>query len=329
MNNQLLIFFFLFLSFTAVSQTDLQDYNAFFQKQSKIYGNWLSSEGFSPLEVYSIKTTEDRLSLYLAFPYEKTDSTAAAWKQVKRDFEAKSPLLLEEQLLYKAVQLMSIGQDSLDIQLYDASGYEGGPACFFRGIYFDEGEVKVDSTYFGDCRPVERELYLEPSDFSQMQKGSVQQMQEWLPRNRLYDYILAYAQKRFKLQKADCSNRYPRLDVLENKKHLRFEIKDLCKEVLRDEENSMWCGIVSWLNDEQCNWRRREMLTFTFTYNKSDEGIDVSCRIDGKIGSGVFSRLDENGYHDMEKDFKRVLEKYTDRFMVELFEYLKIQLKED
>lgn len=118
----------------------------FFNQQKDTYQRWLDHSGLGEvLHVEELKVEEERLSLYLGFPYSDIDSIVRAWEALKREFEMESPLSLEQQLFYKAVNLMEVRQSLVDVQVYDTYDLRREP-LFFRGIYFDEGRVKVEES---------------------------------------------------------------------------------------------------------------------------------------------------------------------------------------
>ena len=62
---------------------------------------------------------EKELSLYLSFPFSNMDSIISVWNITKNNFEQDASLSLEQQLFYKAVNLMEVRQSSISVQIYD------------------------------------------------------------------------------------------------------------------------------------------------------------------------------------------------------------------
>ena len=125
---------------------------------------------------------------------------------------------------------------------------------------------------------------------------------------------MAYAKERF--ERTSCAERYPEVRVLEDRDVLRFKVVDLCKEVLKD-ESSVVCG---WLRSFgfDCNWAKRELLTFIITHEETLDGIRLKVTIDGKIGSGFYANVRRGGYISMEPDRDEELSEYALVFSNEL-----------
>ena len=125
---------------------DFTQDTAFFNQQKAAYQDWLGQYGIGKvLQVEGLKVNKGHISLHLSFVTPDPDSITAAWEGLKREFEANHPGSLEHLLFYKMVNLMEVWQSMADMQIYgvDAKGKEPG---FFRGIYFEEGALKVVSS---------------------------------------------------------------------------------------------------------------------------------------------------------------------------------------
>ena len=104
---------------------------------------------------------------------------------------------------------------------------------------------------------------------------------------------------------------------------LRFEIKDLDREVLTDAEQPYWCQLIKKMGFADCNWVRREMLAFKVTHKTLPTGgFRLGITIDGKVGSGYYDKIRDNAYKPMTTDFNDYLERYAERFRLELRNYL-------
>ncbi len=296
---------------------DLTQDRAFFDRQLPVYQRWLDHAGLgATLHVHQLAVEPERLSLYLAFPYQDIDSVINAWRDLKAAFEAERPLTLEEQLFYKMTALLEAPQAQADLQLYDTYDTSREP-LFFRGIYFADGQVRVEEA---NPRSEVREISLRPVDLGRLREARAVELRagtsdadlsaEWV-----YGRVLAYARERY--EQTPCPQRQPRVETLQNDDRLRFEVIDLCKEVLVDETNPRICG---WLDTfgYPCNWIKREWLTFTVTYEPAPGGATLTVDIDGKVGSGIYETVRRGGYLPMEVDFDDYLERYADRFAVAL-----------
>lgn len=104
--------------------------------------------------------------------------------------------------------------------------------------------------------------------------------------------------------------------MLESGDVLRFEITDLCREVLIDEANPLLCQILRTFGND-CNFVKRELLTFTIAHRTTAAGFNLHLEIDGKYGSGFYENVRRGGYLNMEIDFDDYLERYADQIKEE------------
>lgn len=281
----------------------------FFNQQKETYQRWLDHSGLGEvLHVEELKVEEERLSLYLGFPFSDIDSIVRSWEALKREFEMESPLSLEQQLFYKMVNLMEVRQSLADVQIYDTYDLRREP-LFFRGIYFDEGRVKVEES---NPRAKIREVKFSPHKLGEKMKSmSVEEFNKRYSKEAVFDLIYQYARQHF--EQKSCEGRYPEVRLLENDEVLRFEAIDLCREVLTDAANPLLAKFLNTFGLDY-NWVKREKLDVTIAYKKSDTGFSLHITIDGKYGSGLYSQVGRGGYYSMEIDFDEYLEIYADRF---------------
>jgi hypothetical protein len=288
---------------------DLREDTDFFNKQKTIYQRWLDSSGLGEvLHVETIDVQEQQLSLYLGFAYNDIDSIVRSWEMLKTEFEAVKATTLEQQLFYKAVNLMEIRQSRVDVQIYDTYDLRKEP-LFFRGIYFEDGEVKVEES---NPRAKIREVIFETSDFPE--RGAKGSFRKDYGAQKVFEIIYQYARKKYGAQ--NCSDRKAEVVPLErSKKTLRFEVVNLCLEVLKDE--GVVCPMMRRLGID-CNWAKRELLTFTITYTETTNGFQLNITLDGKYGSALYENVRRGGYMNMEFDFDEELDRYADQFKEEL-----------
>jgi len=307
---------FLLASCAAGAQPeDLTRDTEFFNRQKDIYQRWLNHSGLGEvLHVESIGVKEQRLSLYLGFPYSDIDSIVRAWEALKREFEAERPISLEQQLFYKAANLMEVRQSLVDVQVYDTYDLRQEP-LFFRGIYFEDGQVKVEES---NPKSKIKEVYISPASFKGMKGMSEAQFRQAFSREAVYEKVLEYARKRY--GSTGCEQRYPKVRVLENEAVLRFEVEDLCREVLTDEANPLLAQILNSCCGQDYNWVKRELLAFIATHRElpDGKGFLLTIEIDGKYGSGIYEKVRRGGYLSMEIDFDDYLERYADSFREEV-----------
>lgn len=330
----------LFCTFQELQAQDLTDERDFFIKQEVLYQRWLNRSGLGHLlRVNSVDVKSDQLSLFLEFPFSHTDSVTNAWNQLKQDFEAENPGTLEQELFYKMLHIMDVRQSLCNVQLFDTYNLRREP-CFFRGIYFKDGAVQVEST---GCKADIQDIEFSASDLSSVKKSAIRklnwsvsntpinQLKTDFPAQRILELIYQYAEN--KLVKnynfTNCKGRRPTIRQQElSRNTLRFSVEDLCLEVLAD--NSWLCG---WLKDSfgyDCNWAKREKLEFVFFYEETADGFKISGKIDGYFANGFFDTISRDAYINMEEDerFKKDLEEYADEFSNELRQYLRKLIQE-
>ena len=281
----------------------------FFNQQKETYQRWLDHSGMGKvLHVEELKVEEEGLSLYLGFPYSDIDSIVRAWESLKREFEVDNPITLEQQLFYKMVNLMEVRQSLADVQIYDTYDLRREP-LFFRGIYFEEGKVKVEES---NPKSKIREIKFSPNKLGEKMKGqSVEEFNKRYSKEAVYGLIYPYAKQYFEQKR--CEGRYPEVRLLENDEVLRFEAIDLCREVLTEAANPLLAEALN-IFGLNYNWVKREKLDITIAYKKLDTGFSLYITIDGKYGSGLYSQVGRGGYYSMEIDFDEYLEVYADLF---------------
>ena len=140
--------------------------------------------------------------------------------------------------------------------------------------------------------------------------------QKQFSRQYVFDKILQYAKQRY--ERKTCENRNPTVGAPQiDGNVMRLEITDLCKEVLKDEQNNTICAFLNKFL-KPCNWIKREKLSFIFVYEVNDGGFLLKCELDGKVGSGFYDQVRRGGYLDMEIDFNETLKDYAEKMKYEL-----------
>ena len=293
---------------------DLTQDRDFFYQQSRYYQKWLNASGIGEyLRVKEIEVKQTELSIYLEFTVENFDSIQLAWDLLKETFEAESPLSLEQQLFYKAANLMDIRQSLLNVQIYDTYNLSKEP-FFFVGIFHNGSEVRVKEEI--GARSASEKITLRPPQDTDKERALVSFRQKFTQKF-MFEEILKYAENRY--GQTACDERYPSVELIEKETILRFEVMDLCKEVLTDETQPTLCATLrTWGYD--CNWVKREMLIFTITYEDVNEGVKLTVDIDGRFGSGFYDEVRRAGYIPMDDDYKDYLERYARRFKTDLID---------
>lgn len=314
-NLSLLAFSLLFAAQSLTAQKeDLTKDKAFFEQQSKLYQQWLEHNGLGKtLHVKTVEVEPQQVALYLAFPNENADSVAAAWDQIKADYATlNTGLSLEQELFYKMLHVMELRQSVANVQLYDTYDTRKEP-CFYRGIYVKDGTFRVDSS---GCRSKKLDIYISPADLKDAKEHSAISFQKQYTQDFVFERIHQYAKKRY--EPKTCENRNPSVSQpLIDGNLMRFEVTDLCKEVLKDESNNTFCDFLN-KYFKPCNWIKREKLTLSFIYQQKDSGFLLKCEVEGKVGSGFYDQVGRGGYLDMEIDFDGYLKDYADKLQYEL-----------
>ena len=310
----LITFFLALFSLPAQAQIeDLTKYRGFFQDQMRVYQDWLDRTGLGKtLWVQDLVVNKEELSLYLAFPYQNVDSIMVAWRTLKADFEEQYSLTLEERLFYKMVSLMEVRQSIANVQIYNTYDLRKTPV-FFRGIHFEDGVVKVEED---NPRSEIRDIDFAKNEFND--RFSLEEFDNHYDDKAVFQHIINFAKKKF--EAGECSTRQPQVDELQNSNGtLRFEVIDLCREVLKDE--GIICPILRRLRIK-CDWPKRELLIFTVKHRPTRDGFMLNLTIDGKFGPAIYESVRRGAYMSMEKDFDGELKRYADRITRELKRYI-------
>ena len=300
----------IFLSTPLLAQReDLTHDRDIFVSKSRLYQKWLNHSGLGKtLRVKDVEVESQQVALYLSFPTENADSVTAAWACLKRDYDAqKTGMSLEQALFYKMVHLMELRQSVANVQLYDTYDTRKEP-CFYRGIYVKDGTLKVDSS---GCKSKKMDIYVSPSDLSTAKKPSNTAFQKQYTQQFVFDKVHQYAKQRY--ERETCYDRHPKVSEPQiDGNIMRFEVTDLCKEVLKNAKNPDVCAFLD-KYVKPCNWITREKLTFTFIYQPKDGAFQLKCELEGKVGSGYYDEVGRGGYLDMEIDFDGYLTDYVEK----------------
>lgn len=304
------IFFLIFCVSSLSAQEDLRTDSAFFHNQKDLYQRWLEHEGMGDaIRVQDILVEPEQLTLYLGFHSTDTDTVFQVWRQLKKDFSAKNPLSLEQHLFYKMLQLMEVDEAQGKVAIFSSYDVDKDPdPCFIRGIFFENGQVQI---YEHNCKSEIRDLFVELPQMHNKSQVEEVEFRGSSAREEVFDKVYQYAVKRFGAKK--CDEQLGRVLLREKDQVLRFEVKDLCKEVITESQEPLICR---WLPID-CR-ERREWLTFTITYLETRKGFKLTCVLDAKVASGSFGTVSRGAYYDMEIDFDEYLKDYADSFKLEL-----------
>lgn len=303
---------------THTSSDSIVEYTDFFKGQALEYQKWLDQSGLgNVLKVQQVDPRPGELPLYLGFHYQEVDSIQVAWDALKTKFDKERPTTLEQELFYKMVYFMEVPDSVANVQIYHTYDVNK-PVLFFRGIYSQNGQILVDT---GTAKGSEAGFSLSIEDFDGLQDVAREVVNYRLAKKELFGQIVDFA--RLKYRKQSFNNGGPKMEIRDSLETLRFEVKDLKREVLTDAEQPFWCEIAQRLWGSDCDWMKREMLGFTIVHTQKEVGkIQLGITIDGKVGSGYYKKIRDNGYRPMEVDFNSYLERYAEKFRLQLRQYL-------
>ncbi len=325
--SSLLFFLFFCCSGTLLAQEYLGNDLDFFQKKSKLYDRWLDAKGLGEYlkvgKVYLDKNGYE-LAMVLTIETMDLDSARAIWNGLKTQFSRENPgdEQLEGQLFTTFERLMEIPAAQGNIQIYypHETGIGYSP-CFRVWIWEEEGQImkEVDTSFCNKAKSLNIAVQL-----PKVKKASSQATVRMLSKadaSAVFDAIIRYARKRY--EKVKFHGHDPKVQSVKKEDYrLSFVVNDLRREVLTEEEKSLWCDFVElWWGP--CNDMRRERLEFTFNFIPTQEGFLLTGSLTGKFGSGIYKpRI--SGYMDMEPDFEEdFLVPYLEEFQNDLKQYLE------
>lgn len=290
---------------------------ALLDRQKASYQRWLDNSGLGRvLRVFSANEEGEHFDLYLAFQYTDIDSIRVAWEALKNEVEERGNTSLEQELFYKMVSVFEVPQWNARVQAYDTYDLRFQP-LFFRGIYFEDGQVKVEQS---NPKYANRGFDLPRLDLSGFNDLSSTGVTSSLGRREVYELVFRFAREKF--EKKGCDGQSPNISLLENSQVLRFEIKNICQAVLAEEASPAICKILESLGLD-CKWKKQELLTFLFSYTPTERGFELKMELDGKYGPQRYENLPRGTYRNMEPEFKGYLEDYAAFFLAKLREFLR------
>ncbi|MEO6039415.1 MAG: hypothetical protein ABIQ93_13460 [Saprospiraceae bacterium] len=316
-----------FLPALLAAQTDdLSASLPFFSKTARQYQRWLDATGLGralKVDSFQLKKNNTELELLLLLRTNDPDTAVALWKNINQNFPERGgdTLALENELFQTFARQMQIPPDKGNVQIYIRDKHGMYIPCFYVWIWSDEGVLKTE-VRLNECKAKIFEVTIKPVAVRQTAKGKKTTLPRKVQPNEVFDEILRFAREQYEV--TTCYDRSPKVEVDYQKTKnntLEFTVTDLCRVVLSDEQSSTWCNILQKLG-YPCNDARRERLVFSFTYIPTDTGYQLSCRLQGLFGSGVYKPR-VSGYMDMEPDFDDYLNAYVNGFQNRLTERLQ------
>jgi hypothetical protein len=298
----------------------------FFRSQALGYQRWLDATGIGDaLRVDQVRVKEPgKLELLLVVKSTDLDTAIGRWKRLQQDFLAREGYPVTEKLFRVFVHKMEIPPEQGNVQVYvkDASG-EYIP-CFYVWIWQENAEVQTEAR-LNECRSSELDLLIRPYALRNIGAAQTNRINSRYGPEAVFEEVLRYARARFETPR--CDGRQPRVEeVVIKGNRLSFTVSDLCKEVLRDEQEPIWGKVLNLIYSQDKSFIKRERLSFSFSYNALDgqQGYTLTGLIEGKFGSGIYQPR-QSGYIDMEPDFQDYLKTYAINFQNALRERLEKQ----
>ena len=318
---------FFFCQTPLFSQEYLATDYAFFQKKANLYHRWLDAKGMGEvLQVDKVEMKKNgmELELFLSLKTTDPDSAAALWRGLEQKVISTNRHKKIGEVLYGTfIRLMEIPSAQGNVQVYFPRKEGGGyNPCFYVWLWEENGKV-LEESRINNCRAQDLEIPVTISALKKMAAKGELRVYRKADAQVVFDKVIEYARAQYEQQKDNCEERSPRVEEEDRTDYaLKFTVTDLCREVLTDESQSLWCDFVElWWGP--CNDMRRERLEFSFKYSLTETGYVLTGELTGKFGSGVY-RPRISGYMDMEPDFEDdFLKPYVRRFQQKLKNHLE------
>ncbi len=328
MNRQTFFVFFFSLFFISIQAQDyIGDSDTLFRKKARLYQHWLNKKGMGEvLAVNKIEITRNgtELELWLNLKTYNPDSAASIWNELQQKYLLlQEDLTLEETLYNTFIRYMEIPPAQGNIQVYVPTPKGGYNPCFYVWLWEENGQLQKKSRV-NNCKAQNIDIPIQLRNISGSNYAQQASLNYKESSKAVFEKILNYARKKYERnEKPNCEERNPTIkEIDETAYSMSFVVEDLCREVLTDERQSLWCDFVElWWGP--CNDMRRERLEFEINYIPTNEGYLLKIKLTGKYGSGVY-RPRKSGYMDMDPDFEDdFLEPYAKQFGRELKQFLQ------
>lgn len=323
----LLLLYIFCLPMLGFAQEYLGNDRAFFEKKARLYQRWLDRHDLGEqLRVDSVKLAKNgyELELILRTVAPDEDYAANLFLAMQREYVASpgSPDLASA-LFATFARFMEIPPAQGNVQIYYRKpGSNAYSPCFYVWIWEENGRT-VTEEQINNCKAQNIEINIPLPQVDLNEGEATGQLKDQRSSSAILADILAFARQKYEVERVNCEERNPTVlpPDKQNDYYLKFVVNDLCREVLTDEEQSLWCDFVEfWWGP--CNDMRRERLEFEITLNRTDDAYLLFVKLTGKFGSGIY-RPRESSWMDMEPDFEvDFLAPYARAFKQELQAYL-------
>jgi hypothetical protein len=315
------------------AQEYLGDDRAYFQSKTEHLQRWLVAKGLANyLTVDTVRLAKQgyELELWLSLRTTDEDLAAALWPALEAKYRAEAPSRDFNALLFDTfVRFMEVPPAQANVQVYLPKSLErdvGYSPCFKVWIWRKDGALQLDRELNG-CKAQNITIPINLRGVDTQTGAARAVVYQPAEARDIFQRVLAFAERKYAPENrpAACNERDPRVEEIELSDYeLKFVVSDLCREVLTQEDRSLWCELVErWWGP--CNDMRRERLEFVVDYLPTTTGYLLKIEVTGKYGSGVYVPR-RSGYMDMDPDFEEdFLVPYVKQFKNELTAYLSDQ----
>ncbi len=275
--NYLLLLFLFGMTMPSYAQEGLQKEKVYFYENLAVYQDWLDSTHLSNLLTINnlvVNKAELVVNLELA---KKED-----WFDLKDEFQDRFKIDIGKKLLDKLAFQMSIGKDSIEIQINCQQEKYPIELKYVNGEFTVLEALPLVSTR-GSFKI---ELSDIPVKDPQRTKGSAREVKDLIILY-LQDY---YGKKKFLWKKA-------KFDVIDNIDEVNFEISNIKKEVLDD-------FLIGYF----------EYIKIDFYIEQKGQIVEVNYELQAKYGSGILVAPRRSGYKDMEPKYQDYIDQYRKKF---------------
>ena len=305
-------------------QEILTPYQPFFNERAKTYQNWLNGCGLGPaLQVRSAEVKNDTmLALFLQFKATDPDSAKAVWEQLRLDFSKRTGGDVLENLLFDKIAWY-FEVPARQARLYLSDNNQGDKAkCWeARIIPGSKGSpVFQEKKYECGFKSQDFPVNIEPQDLSGMRIPSAAEFLKKMDKKAVFQKLEPWLAKRFQKPQPDVG--WSHIKFSDKWATLKFEVTDLRREVIRENQNSWLCQALCFCPSCQ----PIERLEVVIKYNVLDpqKGIfELNANVSAMYGSGIW-KAREGGWHDLDNEpaKKKLLSAYGSQLMFEIKNHL-------
>lgn len=311
----------LFLSFLILSNSLFAQSNHFLLRSDKshdkvktYYKNLIekSELNFMLSDVIDVSVKNDILVVNLKFNSTNSDTILSMWNQTKPIFKDNFKISLQDYLYSRGCTYFSISPNNFFLSIGDIE------KCPNWQVYGNRQNntiiINTDSILCMSVKP--NPIAIDLPRFSK--KNTLNKKQTKANATQIYSLVNDYLNERF-VKKNKCKHRKPEVFsefIGLDRTHFLFEINDLCSQVLKPSVVIEYFGLEA-----------RERFIFTFNYEATEDGFILKVEVEGFIGSGLWSTLNDEGYMDIEEDHKAAFKKYAKKLSLDLEKHLQKKLK--